>query len=136
MSSLAFTNKVLGSTADPDFAYIHEKVQAAITAPVKASPTVAPGTERRRRHDEARAVGQPDRGAGRRGREPQGRLRTGRLTGSPSGTAKARSLAGPGPRRAGGVQRGCNAAIISARSFIRDGISPTPTTPTRSPPRW
>ncbi len=42
VSSLAFTNKVLGSTADPDFPYIQEKVQAAITAPVKASPTVTP----------------------------------------------------------------------------------------------
>jgi hypothetical protein len=42
VSSLAFTNKVLGSTADPDFPYIQEKVQAAITAPVKASPTVKP----------------------------------------------------------------------------------------------
>ena len=41
ISSLAFTNKVLGSTADPDFAFIKERVQKAITTKPKPRPTAS-----------------------------------------------------------------------------------------------
>lgn len=42
VSSLAFTNKVLGSTVTPDYTFIRERVQKAITAPPKAAATAAP----------------------------------------------------------------------------------------------
>jgi LCP family protein required for cell wall assembly len=42
ISSLAFTNKVLGSTADPDFAFIQERVQKAVTAKPRPIATTTP----------------------------------------------------------------------------------------------
>lgn len=42
ISSLAFTNKVLGSTAEPDFLFIQERVQRALTAPPKPAATTSP----------------------------------------------------------------------------------------------
>ena len=42
ISSLAFTNKVLGSTADPDFTFIQQRVQKAITAAPRPTPTATP----------------------------------------------------------------------------------------------
>ncbi len=44
VSSLAFTNTVLGSTADPEYTFIQERVQNAITAPVKTPAATGTAT--------------------------------------------------------------------------------------------